>query len=204
MPLYKTDAINLKVSSIGEADKLITLFSREYGKIRAVAKGAKRPASKFGGRLEVFTYNNLLLSTGKSLDIISQCETIESFYKLRESSDRLKIGVYFIRLVDLTTEDRQCNEGLFRLLMDSLFLLKDAKNLEQLARYFEVKLLDVEGLFPDLEKMRGGQELKRGILDLREKSVSVELAPSIIKDIGKIFGRLISEHIGRDVNKIIS
>lgn len=202
MPLYKTDAINIRSFNIGEADKLITLFSREYGKIKAVAKGARRTASKFGGRLEVFSYNKLLLATGKSLDIISQCETIESFYRLREDAGRLRTGLYFIKLVDLTTEERQSNEGLFDLLLNSLMILRGFGDLNRLERYFEVKLVEVEGLFPNLGKMKVNSRLKSAIDGLKANDIDVEYDKEPLKGVENMFRRIIGEHIGRDLNKI--
>jgi len=202
MPLYKAEAINLRTINIGEADKLVTLFSRQYGKIKAVAKGARRTKSKFGGRLEVFTYNQLLLATGKQLDIISQCETIESFYRLREERSKLNTGAYFLRLIDLTTEERQKNEGLFELLLGSLFLLIEGADPDRLARYFEVHLTRIEGIFPDIDKLHCSKEVKMAILDLKNGDLSAEMSPSALKSIENMFKRWISEHAGRDISRL--
>jgi len=79
MPSYKTRAVILKSYSLGEADKIIKLFSPDSGLINAVAKGARKIKSKFGGRLELFNFIDLELSSGRSLDIIAQAEIIRSF-----------------------------------------------------------------------------------------------------------------------------
>jgi len=79
MPSYKTKAVILKSYSLGEADKIIKIFSQDIGLINAVAKGARKIKSKFGGRLELFNFIDLEISTGRSLDIISQAEIIKSF-----------------------------------------------------------------------------------------------------------------------------
>ncbi len=149
---YKTEAINLRVQQFGEADKLMTFFSPDYGKIKTIAKGARKPGSKFGGRLEIFAYNNLLLAAGKEFSILSQIETIENFKELREDIDKLKAGIYFIRLVDAGTEVGQKNEDLFNLILESLYLLKDSFNKSLLTKIFEIKFMDVEGFFPTLDK----------------------------------------------------
>ncbi|MFC1767380.1 DNA repair protein RecO [Candidatus Margulisiibacteriota bacterium] len=202
MPLYKAEAINLRAINLGEADKLVTLFSRGYGKIRAVAKGARRTKSKFGGRLEIFTYNSLLLASGKNLDIVSQCETIESFYRIREGADRLKTGAYFLKLVDLTTEVGQRNDELFDLLLNSLFLLQKAEDLNQLARSFEVKLTNVEGFFPNLEKLHCSKQIKDAINQLDNGNFETRIERGILKNIENMFKLWISDHIGRDLNKL--
>lgn len=205
MPLYNVEAVNIRSRSIGEADKIVTLFSRQHGKIRAIAKGARRPTSKFGGRLEIFTYNQLLLATAKTLDIISQCETIESFYRLREGKEKLNAGVYMLRLVDMVTEDRQKNVELFDLLLDSLFALQESKDANMVSRAFEVRLCDIEGFLPSedmlekkfkrlpliVSKLRsdyGGSEA-----DLTQKDMEIS---------AKVFKELISDHTGQDIRRL--
>src|SRR5437660_1481476 len=79
MPVYKTEAIVLRQQALGEADRIVTLFTREYGKLRAAAKGIRRPASRLGGRLEPFTHARLLLARGRTLDVIAQAEIVGAF-----------------------------------------------------------------------------------------------------------------------------
>ena len=112
-----------------------------------IAKGAKRPTSRFGGRVETFTLLELLIAEGRNLDILSQCETIESFQKLRESADGLRIGFYFIRVINAATVEGQKNSDLFRLLAHSLNRLKQGEDLPKLEKFFEVNFLRVEGIF---------------------------------------------------------
>lgn len=150
--LFKVDAINLKTSKIGEADKIVVLFSVSRGKIHAIAKGARKPKSKFGGRLEILAYNHIMLAKGKELDVISQVETIENFYKVRTDPEKLSAGIYFVRLVDASTEIRQKNEALFELLLDSLRLLEGTVDIPTLKKMFEVGITDVEGFFPVLDR----------------------------------------------------
>ena len=150
--LFKVNAINLKSSKIGEADKIVILFTRPRGKISAIAKGARKPKSKFGGRLEPLAYNQVMLAKGKELDIVSQVETIETFYELRSDPEKLSAGIYFIRLVNASTETGQKNEALFDLLLNSLVLLKDRENILVLIKMFELGLTDVEGFFPVLDR----------------------------------------------------
>ena len=129
--LFKVNAINLKSSKIGEADKIVILFSRSRGKISAIAKGARKPKSKFGGRLEPFAYNQVMLAKGKELDIVSQVETIETFYELRSDPEKLLAGIYLVRLVNASTETGQKNEALFDLLLNSLKLLMEQSQFHQ-------------------------------------------------------------------------
>lgn len=151
MPLIKTKGINIKSIKVGEADKILTLFTKEFGKISCLAKGARRPISKFGGRLELFSFNDYLLATGRSLYIASQVETIESFYKLREEEYPLKAASFIVKLTNASTEIEQKNPALFDLLLDMLHLLKGGLSPNTLKLVFELKLMDIEGFFPYLE-----------------------------------------------------
>jgi len=72
MPVYKAEAIVLHQRALGESDRIVTLFTRENGKLRAVAKGVRRPTSRLGGRIEPFTHARLMLARGRTLDVIAQ------------------------------------------------------------------------------------------------------------------------------------
>jgi len=147
MALYKTKGIVLGSRPFDETGKLVTFFTNDYGKIRVIAKGAKRPTSKFGGRIETFSLLELLIAGGRNLDILSQCETIESFQKLRESEDTIRMGLYFIRVIDAATVEGQKNANLFKLLAYSLKKMKEGMGLEKVEKFFEVNFLKVEGLY---------------------------------------------------------
>jgi len=79
MPVYRDEAVVLRTHKLGEADRIVTLLTRQHGKVRAVAKGVRRTASKFGARLEPFMVADLQLYEGRSLDIITQAESLGSY-----------------------------------------------------------------------------------------------------------------------------
>jgi DNA repair protein RecO (recombination protein O) len=151
MPPIKTKGINLKFVRVGEADKILTIFTSDLGKISAIAKGARRPRSKFGGRLEPFAFNNYLLATGRSLYVVSQAETIESFRALREEEQKLRAACFIVNVVRASTEEGQKNPALFDLLLKALDLLNVTSHPESIKLIFEVLLMEVEGFFPYLE-----------------------------------------------------
>ncbi|MFQ5886561.1 MAG: DNA repair protein RecO, partial [Anaerolineae bacterium] len=82
--LYRAEAIVLRRMNLGEADRLLTLYTPEWGKIRVVAKGVRKPTSRKAGHLELFTHSRLLIAKGRSLDIVTQAETITPFLPLRK------------------------------------------------------------------------------------------------------------------------
>lgn len=79
MPLYRDEGVVLRTVKLGEADRIITLLTRNHGKVRAVAKGVRRVKSRFGARLEPFMRVDVLVATGRSLDVVSQAESIAAY-----------------------------------------------------------------------------------------------------------------------------
>ena len=123
---YKATGINLKSMPLGEADKLVTILTREYGLIRAVAPGARKQKSKLGGRIGLFVVNQLLLAKGRSLDKITQAETLESYPGLSKDLGKLAASQYLAELVLHHALSEQSQEDLFELLNEHL------RRLEQL------------------------------------------------------------------------
>jgi len=153
MPTYTLHAINVGSFPLGETDKVLTLFSAERGIVRAVAKGARKPGSKIAGRADVLNINRLLMATGKSFEIISQAETIESFPKLRNDLTRLSFALYYAELTShfgqgLSLESEAYLEFLCQSLKDQAAGVHDAA---VLSLEFELKLLEWLGYQPELD-----------------------------------------------------
>jgi len=152
MKLYKADAVVLSSREMREADRVITLFSRQRGKIRAVAHGVNKPSSRKRGMVQPFCYSSFLIYKGRELDSISQCEGIEAFPGLRADLDKLFHASYIAELVDATTMEGEANKELFALLLVTLRLMSgDSTDVEILTRAFEIRLMDISGLRPHLE-----------------------------------------------------
>lgn len=150
MPAYNTLAIVLRRVNFGETDKILTLFSPEQGRFSAIAKGARKAISRLSGATEVLTCTRFQLATGKSLEIVTQCEVQESFTALRQDLLRLAHGLYLADLLDHSVEDHAPNPILFELLMTGLHLVQTLSPPELAARWFEVQLLGDLGYAPNL------------------------------------------------------
>jgi len=148
--VYKTEAIVLKRTNLGEADSIITFYTPNLGKIRAVAKGVRRPKSKLGGHLDLLTQSSLLLAQGQNLDIITQSQTIESFLPLRSDLWRTSCAIYLLELVDQFTAEQVENYPIYKLLQTTLLWLCEAHSSELVLRYFELHLLSHLGYQPEL------------------------------------------------------
>ena len=147
--IYKTEAIVLRHIPFAEADYLLTLYTPNDGKLRAVVKGARRIKSKLGGHLEPLMRTSLLITRGQNLDSVNQAEVIEGFRAVREDLSRLSRALYISELVDAITPDEQPNYPVYRLLLDSLHALtEDASPL--LMPYFQLRILGLSGFMPEL------------------------------------------------------
>ncbi len=149
--VYKTPAIVLRQRKLGDTDKIVTLYTANYGKLDAVAKGVRRPRSRLAGHVEPLTHASFLLAQGRNLDIITQAETIEPFQTIRDDLDRLGPALYAAELLDRCTEDRAENFALYRLLLDTLRRIAARAEAAPLAlRFYEMALLTQLGFQPEV------------------------------------------------------
>lgn len=149
MSTYWATGLTLHHHPLGENDRILVLYTREHGLMRVVAKGARRPKSKLGGRTEPLICANWFLAKGKNLDIVSQCETITSYRTLRTELPRLLSGLYLAELVAAMVESGAPSPELFDCLAGSLLALEIAASPELIVAHFELNLLRLLGY--DLE-----------------------------------------------------
>ena len=149
---YQTEGIILKQTKLGEFDKIITIYTPEFGKLQAVAKGACRPRSKLGGNVEPLTHSLMLLAKGRNLDIVTQSQTINGFLALKSDLWRMACGFYVLELIDSFTIEGGENRLLFDLLLDILHQLSEPDSNETALRYFELHLLHYLGYRPQLRR----------------------------------------------------
>lgn len=126
MATFRDEAVVLRTYQLGEADRIISLFTRTHGKVRAVAKGVRRTSSKFGARLEPFSHIDVQLAEGRgSLDVVTQVETLHAGL-LGMDYDRFTAAEVLVEAADrLVAEDRVPSLGQYRLLLGALLALAD-------------------------------------------------------------------------------
>jgi len=146
----RAEAVVLRHQDWGEADRLLWLYTRELGKVRALAKGVRKMRSRKAGHLEPFTRVQLLLAEGRDLFIITQAEASENYLPLRADLVRIGYAAYVVELLDRFTYEEGDNPGLFRLLVDTLGRLDTSPDPAFAVRYYEIRLLDVVGFRPHL------------------------------------------------------
>lgn len=146
----RVEAVVLRHSDWGEADRLLGLYTREAGKLRAIVKGARKMRSRKAGHLEPFTRVQLMLARGRDLWIVTQVETVDAYLPLREDLQRIAQASYVIELLDRYTYEEGQNRLVYTLLVDTLARLSEANDYFQVVRYYELQLLDLLGFRPEL------------------------------------------------------
>ncbi|MCA9883024.1 MAG: DNA repair protein RecO [Anaerolineae bacterium] len=148
---FNTQAIILKRRNLGEADRLVTLLTPDHGKINAVAKGARKPATKKTGHVELFTRANVLIGKGRDLDVLVQSEMTEPYLPLREDLTRGAYANFVVELLDRFTFDDDAHLGnLFHLLDETLARVSYDEDIRRAVRYYELHLLESVGFRPEL------------------------------------------------------
>ena len=150
--LYRAEAIILRHRDLGEADRIITLFSREHGKLRVSARGVRKLKSRLGGHVEPLIHASFLLVRGRTLDIVSQAQALETFPHIRGDLLTTTRGLYVAELVDLFSQEHEAQPALFSLLLEALHRLEGGAPGDALLRAFEVGVLEVAGYRPVLDR----------------------------------------------------
>lgn len=158
---FRVEAVVLKHNDQGEADRMLTLYSRERGKLRALAKGARKMRSRKAGHVEPFTHVSLLLAKGRNWYIVSQAEAVDTFNALREDLETVGHASYIIELLDKFTYEEEENRGIYRLLVKTLTRLNRGDEITVVLRYYEIRLLDLLGFRPELQTcVVSGEKIK--------------------------------------------
>ena len=151
MALYREQAVVLRTHRLGEADRIVSLLTQTRGKVRAVAKGARKPGNRFSARLEPTSHVALQLYEGRNLDTITQAESMESFRGLRERLDALTPALAILEATDQVAQEREANFPLYRMVVGALRTLADRPS-PMVAPAFFWKLLALEGFHPMVEE----------------------------------------------------
>ncbi|HUI43256.1 MAG TPA: DNA repair protein RecO [Terriglobia bacterium] len=157
MPLVETEAIVLRTYRLGEADKIVSLFTRQMGRVRAVAAGAQRPKSRYGGTLESLSYVRLWLFERENRDLrrLNSVEIIESFFDMQKDYATHLSGQFVVEVAEQLLPEREVNERAFRLLLVVLRSLKRSHETARPLVYFDYWILRLGGFLPDLTVCAG-------------------------------------------------
>lgn len=144
--LQKVEGIVIRTIDYGEANKILTLYTREMGKIGVMARGAKRPKSRLSSISQLFTHGNYVFQKTSGLGILNQGEIIHSFRDLRSELFLTAYGAYIVELLDKLTDQHDINPYLYELLLQTIGYIDEGLDYEILTRIFEIKMLRVAGI----------------------------------------------------------
>ncbi len=154
MSATKTQAFALKTQDYRDTSLLATFYTRDYGKIRGIVKGIRGSRAGFGSTLEPFSLNEILFykrKRGGDLHLITQIDLEGLFPEVRHDLERVSYASYFIDLLNELVETEDPSPGIFSLLHDSLLFLSSGASCKRTARIYEVKLLELLGLMPEIK-----------------------------------------------------
>lgn len=169
---YRAEGIILKRKNIGEADRIVTVFTREYGKLRLIAKGIRKVTSRRAPHLEVFSRVVLLIHRGKAWDSISEVSSVAAYPMIRKDLEKVSVGYFLCELVDALLPEKQEHRDVYILLTDALSDLDSGSKPAMYAhsRQFAVSLLWALGFLPHERKLAGA-DLQAFIENITEKDL---------------------------------
>lgn len=148
---FRASAVVLRHADWGEADRILTLYTREQGIVRALAKGARKVTSRKAGHLQPFTHITIQLAKGRDLLIVTQVETINAFLPLHDDLTKTSYAAYVIELLlRFSYEEEIGNPTIFKLLTETLDRIEKESDSWLAIRYYEMRLLDSVGFRPQL------------------------------------------------------
>lgn len=151
MATYKTKGIVIKRQDFFEADRLVTIFGRELGKLRVIAKGVRKILSKLSGQIELFTLGEFVLAEGKNLDILISASILENFKNLRKNLVKTSYAFFLAELVDSFCQENQPHPEVFDLLLENFrYLDRTKKTSSKLLPWFSWRLVFILGFGPQL------------------------------------------------------
>ena len=144
---FKTEGVILAHRNFGEADRILTIYTKDHGKITALAKGVRRPRSKKGGHVELGNWSKIFVARGKNLDLLTEVETKRAFGIDQFTQEKANKIYHLLELVDTLTAEKQKNPGVFVLLVRYLKNIENGENFNLVSIVFKIKLLSALGFF---------------------------------------------------------
>jgi DNA repair protein RecO (recombination protein O) len=144
---FKTEGVILKRKNFGEADRILTIYTKDFGKVTALAKGVRRPRSKKAGHLELGNWCKVFIAKGKSMDLLTEVELKKAFGIADFSESKTNKIFHILEIVHSMTPDHQKNTKIFSLLVSFLYQIAKEKDFNLISSVFKIKLMAELGYF---------------------------------------------------------
>ena len=176
MRAYKTEGIVIKRKNFGEADRIITIFTKKHGKIQVKATGVRRITSRRSSHIELLNYGIFNLHRGRSLPVLTEVQSLETFYKLKNNLAKIGYAYHVCELVDGLCAENQESFEIFMLLGRTLRRISLESNLKEIVRDFELNLLRLLGFYTASQNLNfNTQNFIENILERKLKSKQILL-----------------------------
>lgn len=150
--MIKAEGIIIRTVDYGETNKIVTLFTEEFGKIGLMARGAKKPKSSLSAVSHVLFYGLCLFQKGRGLGMLYQAEALNPFRRIREDIEKTGYAAVMLELTDRLTEEGKVYTGLYHTLRDTLLLMEKGTDAPVLAAIYAVKMMRVAGIDPEVDR----------------------------------------------------
>lgn len=145
---YLDEGVVLGKRSFGEADRVISVYTKNHGRVSFIAKGIRRPKSRKRGHIEVFNQIKFQASVGRGIDMMNEAETIQAFPEIRKSLKKVSLAYYFMEVIGRITHEGEKHEDLYFQIIKYLNLLRHETKLKKLRTDFVFDVLVVLGFWP--------------------------------------------------------
>ena len=162
---YSSEAIVLGRRNFGEADRILSLYTSDHGKISLIAKGTRKPTSRKRGHIEIFNLIKFQAVSGHGLDLMTEAEVIDDFNLIRKSLNKISLAYYLMEVVGKITHDGEPNKELFNLILNSLNKLKATSKLKELRLNYISEVLILMGYWPDNKHLDNPDEELEKIIE---------------------------------------
>jgi DNA repair protein RecO (recombination protein O) len=170
---FHSEGIVLRRRNFGEADRVIIIFTKDFGKVSLLAKGVRKLTSRKRGHLEVFSRVKFSAHKGKALDIVTEVQTLDSFAPIRKSLKKVAVAYFLVEAVGRVTREEEKHAEVYTLLCQSLKNLENSQNLKSLRLDFTIELLTALGFWPRGKEMQNPDKVLEEVAERRISSVRV-------------------------------
>ena len=166
---YSTEGIILARRNFSEADRIISIYTKQFGRLSYIAKGVRQPTSRKRGHLEIFSHIKFQGSRTKGLDIITEVETINNFREIRTKLNKAALAYFFVEVIGRTTHEGEPNPELYSIILGNLKKLTYDEKLKSLKNNYIVEVLCGLGFWP---KGKALPDPEAKLLEVTERSLA--------------------------------
>jgi DNA repair protein RecO (recombination protein O) len=170
---YSSEGVVLSRKNYSEADRILSVLTKNYGKVRLLAKGVRKPKSKKRGHIEVFSKIKFSANKSKGIDFLTEVELLDSYQGIRSNLRKASLAYYFCEVIEKTMQEEDRNQLVFQTLVTNLDNIKNTGKLKRLRKDFVLKTLVLQGFIPNINNRENIDSILSNIMEYELSSVRV-------------------------------